>query len=102
MSAESFYVRRSRAVEHIAYVSPNSHGARCECGWAGFADQWARHAREASNEQDGYVGPIPWERAEAEADAWRSCGWSAEVLPVTPELRRLVNARYDEKKCTGA
>ena len=41
----------------------------------------------------GWVGPIRSPRqAVREVEAWESCGWSAEVVPVTPESRLVVRS----------
>ncbi|HEY3947364.1 MAG TPA: hypothetical protein VGL78_19215 [Solirubrobacteraceae bacterium] len=41
----------------------------------------------------GWTGPIRSERqAEREVAAWESCGWTAEKLPSTPEVRADVRA----------
>jgi hypothetical protein len=39
----------------------------------------------------GYVGPLPWSRADREADAWHKAGWDVALLPATPENHRIVN-----------
>lgn len=47
----------------------------------------------AGQVRTGWVGPLPTEpRANREADAWRTAGWSAEVLPFTLALRAEVTA----------
>ena len=41
----------------------------------------------------GYTGPIRSARqARREQDAWRDAGWTAIILPSTPEIRRAVRA----------
>ena len=45
------------------------------------------------NGREGWVGPIRSARqAENEAHAWRTAGWTAEVLPATPEVKAGVKA----------
>jgi hypothetical protein len=39
----------------------------------------------------GWTGPIHSERqADREAKAWLDCGWTAEVVPSTPEVRKQI------------
>jgi hypothetical protein len=48
--------------------------------------------------RNGFIGSIRSERqANKEANAWRSAGWSAEVLPNSPALRRVIRD-WENKK----
>ena len=50
----------------------------------------------------GYVGSLrPLSRAEREADAWRQCGWTADVLANTAEVRAEVRAWQREVRARG-
>jgi hypothetical protein len=49
--------------------------------------------RDVVDHREGWTGPIrSAKQAEREATAWRDVGWSAEVLPSTPEVRAQVRA----------
>lgn len=55
-----------------------------------MASQWVRRR---AGERTAWTGPIRSPRqAGKEADAWRSVGWDAEVVPSTPAVRAEVRA----------
>jgi hypothetical protein len=51
------------------------------------------YVKRSTDTRDGWTGPIRSERqADREAAAWVAAGWSAEVVPSSPEVKREVRA----------
>jgi len=61
------------------------------------------YVRRANDGRVGYVGSLrPLSRAEREASAWRQCGWTADVLANTAEVRAEVRAWQREVRARRA
>ena len=59
---------------------------------------WVKRSKE---HRTSWTGPIRSAlQVEREAEAWRSCGWMAETLLSTPEVRAEVRAWDKAKKYT--
>jgi hypothetical protein len=57
------------------------------------------YVRRQRNGRVGWTGPIRSTRqAQREQAAWQQAGWTAEVLPSTPEIRAQVRAWERSKR----
>jgi hypothetical protein len=55
--------------------------------------------RTSPDGREGWTGSLrPLSHAQREAEAWISSGWTADVVPNTPEIREKVRAWQRESR----
>jgi hypothetical protein len=52
--------------------------------------RWYIERSQAYPARFGYTGPLSRAQALREQQAWHDAGWSAGLLPSTPEVRKMV------------
>lgn len=56
------------------------------------------YVKRSNGDREGWTGPIRSEKqAQKEAAAWTDAGWTAEVVPSTPEVRSAVRAWMNDR-----